>query len=615
MKELAQEINNKNITKIDDKFFVNGKETDISVITMLLKSNNKLKVLSDVKIEELLHAHFSQSVVIDNNITMASDSLLLEIKDVPVLPDMSCKFLKPFRFSKDGNGDIVYHVVVDNIFYRIRQSASGKILLKEALEYTGLHNTFFVEFENLLNEWSKNICDLYNRDNVSGALEYIETNIPVIILKKFKVTLKVKLPQNNQGATFYKYVDFQKGDTKRITYIDYLEEVFETFGTLAIKESEMPEIYTNCPETPAYHRFDTTPFESFEPIELAEPWEEAFSKYTEDEKEVILAWIWGVFYAKNTTRAALYNVDFEGYSGKSALSKAIGKILGENLVGALQKDSLSNQFGLSKIWDKRLVIFADSKNPNIIRSEKIHQLLGDDYADIENKGEKSFTRILSSKVWINSNIMPVFDSESKHEDSRIIIVKPKMSQKVLEKIAAKNPDGTIRYDSAGKVITIGDPNFIHNLCSTSASMLINAFQAYKRICPTDADFIIPESVRDANRDVQPTEIGNFETIFDNLFVVDQNGFSKKEDIFEAYMDFCKSKNAYSSFATQFGYSDFLTNYVEKNRKFECKKITTKNGRKRGYKGLTLKFKQESLDDEFLEQIGIKKTSKIIEGIE
>lgn len=610
MKEIAQEINNKNITKVEDKFFVNGKETDITIITMLMQSNNKLKNLSESKIQELIEEHFSETYISDNNITMASDSFLLEIKDTAILPNLNCEFLQPFRYCKDENGEIIYHIIIDNIFHKINQTNSGKILLKEALEYTGLHNKMFVDFENLLNEWSKKICELYNEQKSGEALEYIKNNIPVIILKKFKVNLKVKLPKTNTEQIFYKYVDFQKGDTKRITYIDYLEEVFETFGTLAIKETPIPQIYTNSLETPAYHFFDISPFEVFEEVDLSESWQEAFSKYTEDEKNIMLAWIWGVFKAGNTTRACLYNADLDGYTGKSALTKAIGKILGESLVGAIQKDSLSNQFGFAKVWDKRLIVLPDSKNPNVIRSEKIHQLLGDDLADIENKGQKSFTRILSSKVWINSNILPVFDSGAKHEDSRIIIVKPKMSEKVLEKLTAKNSDGSIMYDSVGKPVFIGDPNFSTNLCTTSATMLVNAFQSYKKLCPNNADFIIPESVREYNRNIQPTEIGNFETIFDNIVELDPEGFVQRNELYEAFIDFCKSKSAYNNFATQFTYSDFVTNYLEKNRKFKISR-PSKHGRKFGYEGIKLK------SEDILASFGITKTNndKKLEGIE
>jgi len=602
MKEIAQEINNKNITKVDNKFFVNGKETDITIITMLLQSNNKLKTFSEIKLQELIEDHFSETVfeVSDDKIVKESmGKVELTLNDLgEFTPDDKTNLSEYFRWCKTQDGQVIYHVVKNNLFYKIPQTLAGKFLLREVLEYTDLHNELLVSFENLLRSWKKTMIEIANR-NFDELDAWIYQNIPQIILQNFDVSLRYKEVNNNERKMrFYQYVEITKNQ-KNITFLEYIEELFETYGTAVIKQSQEPKLYANSLETPTYHFFDTKPFEISDKVELSESWKEALSKYDQDEQDILLAWIWGVFYEPNKTRAAMYNYDPDGYSGKSAMVNALSDILGKQCVAYLQKDSLNNQFSMAKLWDKRLTIFGDSKDQRIIQRDKIHILLGGDSADVEEKGQKSFSKKMSSKLWINSNVLPIFNSDATHEDSRIIIIQSKMSEMVLKKLALKDENGNIMKDSYGKLIMLGDPNFTQNLCITSATMLPNAYQAYKRLCPTNADFIIPESVRQNNRNIQPVETEIFETIFENLIVLDSDEFLLSSELYKHFLRFTSNNEEFKSLGNSRDFSEFVSQYIEKNRKF--KKVETKidGKRVRGYRGIRLKN-----DKETLQEIGI-----------
>ena len=103
-------------------------------------------------------------------------------------------------------------------------------------------------------------------------------------------------------------------------------------------------------------------------------WDFYMKRFNTDESEVLKAYIYAIFNSKNKSRQMLYIYD-NGFTGKTAMSNAIATYLGGDIVGALQKDSLNNSFGLAKVWDKRLVTIDDNKNTKIVRSEKMHMML------------------------------------------------------------------------------------------------------------------------------------------------------------------------------------------------------------------------------------------------
>lgn len=377
-------------------------------------------------------------------------------------------------------------------------------------------------------------------------------------------------------------MDFSlRTSSARFTYYDYVAELVKRYGTYSFEKIEMPRIYSNTEK--AFNTFDVTPYQIDDETELSEDWADFFSKYTSDETEIFLARIWGVVYAKNRSRQAIWIYDPHGYSGKSAFIKAMMKILGENLVGVIQKDSLGNQFGMAKIWDKRLVVYPDCKNTKFMHTEKAHQITGGDPADIENKGEKSFTVVMEASLIIASNEMPDIDPSKKHEMSRTILLKPKMTDKVLQKIAVKDADGNYVRDLYGAIKTTGDEGFVSRLVESAPTMLINAYQAYKRLCPRDADFNVPDSVLANAYAIDTVENTSSDIIFNDIFELGEGYFLSNADALNAYMSYCKSHSNFNNKASNQEFGNFKA-FMTKNKGLEPTRLNDA-ARTRGLMGV------------------------------
>lgn len=143
---------------------------------------------------------------------------------------------------------------------------------------------------------------------------------------------------------------------------------------------------------------------------------------TPDEGDVFKAFIWSIFDARNHGRQILYLYD-DGYSGKSAVMKAIQEALGKRLCAAVQKDSLSNQFAFSKVWDKRLITVGDNKNTHLHQSEKMKMLTGNDMADVERKNRDSFSWTMNAKVMVSSNTPLEVNLRERNERTRVLPIR------------------------------------------------------------------------------------------------------------------------------------------------------------------------------------------------
>lgn len=287
-------------------------------------------------------------------------------------------------------------------------------------------------------------------------------------------------------------------------------------------------------------------------------WDFYLTRYTTDEADVLKAFIYSIFDAENKGRQLLYIYD-TGFSGKSAMINAISAGLGDGLVAALQKDSLSNQFGLAKVWDKRLCTIDDNKNPNIIRSEKMHMMLGNGRGEIEQKGRNSFSAQFNLKVIAAGNILPEIDTFATHEISRLILLKPKVTDSILQQIAAKNADGSIKMDSYGRPVLIGDANFSNRLAEELPAFLSKCKTIYDQLCPNNANIILPDSCRDALYDLDDAETSSYDAAVYDLFMLEPGLSMPSQELADAYYGFAPK---YHLDASSRGYSEFCT-YLQK----------------------------------------------------
>lgn len=507
-----------------------------------------------------------------------------ELHNISHIPsEIDKKYIGSFYYHIDSNCQTTFMYKHADMYTVIPQSLAGVLDVDKAmLKNSDFYDKTMRNFEALLNMWSDNICSIYNA-NHNATLnddepvnEYARNNIPVIILSRVYIAIKGSEynantdPSSDRIITRIRasHVTFNLDATgkKRLTYSDYVDLIIANYPSTLKRMTKLPKIYANHGE--AFKLLKLEKYQVDEMVELNEAWHEFFSKFTSDERLIVLAMIWGVFYARNTSRMGLWIYDPDGYSGKSAFLRALTVILGEELVASIQKDSLTNQFWAAKIWDKRLITYPDCKNRKFALSEKYHQITGGDGTDVENKGQRSFNVNMEAKIFIASNELPDIDPNRKHERSRIVLVKPKISDEVLQKIAVKDDKGNYVRNEMGEVETVGDRNFTDNLIAGGDAMLVNAYQAYKKLCPNDADFIVPSSVLANILNLETSERISYDSIFNDMFVEDAGSHITSNDLYTIYVNYCaENPTKMNAFKSKDAFGDFK-NYLSKDKKLE-----------------------------------------------
>jgi len=258
-------------------------------------------------------------------------------------------------------------------------------------------------------------------------------------------------------------------------------------------------------------------------------------------RPVFMAWIYSIFDAKNMGRQCLWLED-NGYTGKSSMSRAISSFMGNIGVGALSKDSLSNQFGYSNVYGKRFVIYGDNKNPRLLSSEKIHSVLGGDTVSIERKSKQAFTGRVHAKILVSSNCKPEVDMYARNEDSRIIHIKLSDPDKeVMKKYCATDKDGNIKYYPNGNPIFIGG-NLEEELLDEMPAFLHKCQDFYKALCPNRKDIILPEkAIQDKEENCVSMEMEKFERFSDDCLEFGEDCWVQPYELLEEYKMFNNGK--------------------------------------------------------------------------
>lgn len=516
-----------------------------------------------------------------------------------ILPSQDDKLLRPIKWYLDSNKGCNYVIEFAERYEKVESSLAGVPDVMTAMISGGRHDKCIKMWEDRLVEMSNIMTETWNNALMADAdkshVYYAQVidavqqaNIPMIMFELFQVGVNCIEQEGvdaaGHGCTYniWQSISIVNKDGSRATYYDYVNKLIEGYGTYCFAEIAEPKIFSNAQK--AFNGFDCSKYAVSTPTPLAPAWEEFFSKFTADEMHIYLAWIWGVVFADNSSRSLLYIYDPDGYSGKSAFANAMTDILGRQLVASIQRGSLDNQFAFAKIWAKRLIIYPDCKNTHIMQAERTHQITGSDGADVEDKGKRSFSVRMQAKMLINANVLPEINPKYKHERSRIILLKPQMTDAVLDKIALKDEHGHYRKDCTGEVITIGDHSFVQKLIDGAESMLINAYQWYQQLCPHDADYIVPDSVLLNTYDLDSADAVGWDALFDRLYTVDNNATMTRTELYNAYMTLCTEESKYRSFGSTMQFGNFK-NYLEKDKHIALGR--TANG-SRVYKGIKLR---------------------------
>ena len=337
-----------------------------------------------------------------------------------------------------------------------------------------------------------------------------------VLCKKTKVTLsedKEELLFVPKTAGLY----VSPESTERYDPFAHLVKKAHALAALPFFQCSMPAIISNRLDEPALHYFDLKAIRKEGPTPT---WDEFGERFSEDDFKALKAFIWSIFKAKNKGRQLLYIYDPDGFSGKSVLMSVLARYLGPDISASVQKDSLNNQFSLAKIWDKRLVTIDDNKNRNLIRSEKMHMILGGGWADIEMKGRNSFHAKLFTKMLAGGNIPLAIDPYAVHERSRLIMIKTQMNDEILKRFCQTDSEGNL-VKRNGKPVPLGDPDFEENLFSEFEAFLTKCRDAYRELCPSDANIILTDAQNEALFNLADDNDYIYDQILDAGYEIDE----------------------------------------------------------------------------------------------
>lgn len=436
---------------------------------------------------------------------------LLSVLDFSVPPsrpynESDLAILQFLRIAQPSPNDTRIYLCSDNQYRLISghnygTGSSSKVIrtilhsAADTLTYKGKPLSQHLEqtWARLMSECRRRLVYIYStpmdeEDLEEAEKEFREREFPILLAQSIvNVGLYgVKNPDTGHHIVRDCRIKHSSSRRNELTVYDYLEEAMTRLP--AFREAflvEDPVTYSSYKEVPAINYLPI--HEKLDRGGKCPAWKEYLSRYTRDERLVFMAYIWGVLDSKNSGRQALYIYD-QGYSGKTAMLNALIKAIGRHVCQSLQKDSMEGRFAMSKIWDKRLITLDDNKNTQILRSEKMHLILGGGSADVEEKGRGSFSYRINSKVIICGNVLPQVEMGFLHERSRVILIRPRLTDKIKKKIFSE------KVDALGNQLTIGDNSFEKRLSEEFWAFAPYCEKAYREICPNDADFVLPASV-------------------------------------------------------------------------------------------------------------------------
>lgn len=486
-------------------------------------------------------------------------------------PDPNCPYVAPVKWYLDSNSDVQFVLDVGPTCSRVYKNTNGTPDFGGSLAANKQYRDLTIRWYTSLVNASKAMCAAWN-DAVAAdptAKPYRQvtealaaSGLPLAVLEVFTASIEYVEGDEAEGIPDeWLGVKFVVGLGKAATYSDYLQAIYSYWHTLPFAElPACPKIFTNDPSEKAFALVDLNPYMVQCPRPLAPAWKEWFSKFTPDEQMVILAWTWALLCGKNKGRQSIWIIDLNGYSGKSVYVDVITEILGSTLVSIIGKDSLKNQFGYAKVYQSRLVAYPDCKNRLFPKSEAAHVIPGGDHVDVEMKGKASFSAKMNAKMLVCSNEEPSINPYARHERSRWIVVRVNVTKEILDKTAVKNPDGSYKRDAGGEIIQIGDATFRDRLLEGKESLFENAYHAYKTLCPTDADIILPDSVSETLYNLDDTESTSVDSIVEKYFKVGsdvEDDYLSSSNLHETYMTITTKVAAYREHANDRAYHNFV----------------------------------------------------------
>lgn len=271
------------------------------------------------------------------------------------------------------------------------------------------------------------------------------------------------------------------------------------------------------PESFAWKSNDIWSFKrlEFDPISGKYPaWEEFTARLSSPHD--FMAFVWSIFEPKNRSRQFLYLTDPAGEGGKSTVIRVLGSVFG-NSFSSLTNSIVTGGGGrwlMGQIYGKRLVAWADCKNPKICMSEMIRNITSGDPVTIEFKGELPFSTNMYVKLIIGSNHEPEITSAGA-DTSRLINI-----------TVAENTD---KKD---------DPEWESRLLKELPMFLYDCRSLYNEKCHAHGkiklEAISHEIVETASNNIED----KYHEIFERCFVISESETVSAKD----FLDVCRKEN-------------------------------------------------------------------------
>jgi len=265
---------------------------------------------------------------------------------------------------------------------------------------------------------------------------------------------------NALKESFYNQPELQA----KLNFNAYLNQIFLQFKTDTSRQLEAePALISWEPEEPAFKKLDAS-------LLVAGPtknWD-SFVERT-DYPEIFKAFLWSVFEPTNFGRQVLW-LQGEGSDGKSSVLNAIAAFMGREHVLSIGKGSYNENFFFGEAYGKRLALYMDCKNLQLLRAERIKSLVGKDTVNINNKYEKQFSGQVYARLLVASNYLPQINYNDDSERTRLLLVR-----------VSKYKD------------EFGDPDFESNLLEELPAFLLKCKESYAENCPKNTNLKVPRS--------------------------------------------------------------------------------------------------------------------------
>ena len=303
----------------------------------------------------------------------------------------------------------------------------------------------------------------------------------------------VRMPDEKADPIFYQVLEgdvYQRRSLEVITRMVFIEcdKVLSTHGDQFSSYKMLPNmvaqfrrhwaLYTPMDDAPISDvRFKSQPgacFKrlDFDPAPLPCPtWDQLMNENIISNADALQAWIGALFYPDMLPQQWVWLYG-DGQNGKSSIMRLLQGMLGDAATRLETNNRMRDKFAGSMLYEKRLAVADDCKNPDFVESEWLMTASGGGVVTIDNKNEKAFAAKLNCMYFFTSNHRPNVSADRSIQ-RRAIFVEFKRSDEIafinrLEKLLHEERAGIV-----WKCLTMFKNLYSEDLCEITADKVAN----------------------------------------------------------------------------------------------------------------------------------------------